>query len=103
VAVVCVEQAGLAPAWANVVGWLCAFTVSFAGHRAWTFAASGAPLRRALARFFARSAAGFAVTALAYAALLQQGALRYDVALAAVLVAVALLTYWAGHWAFRGA
>jgi putative flippase GtrA len=103
VAVLSVEHVGLAPAWANVVGWLCAFVLSFAGHWRWTFAGRGAPWHRALARFFALSAFGFAINMLAYALVLRLGALRYDVALAAVLLGVALFTYLAAHWAFRGA
>src|SRR3546814_8928847 len=58
--VVAVVSAGaLAPLAANVVGWLVAFCVSFAGHYQLTFKHHRAPLARAARRFFAVSALGF--------------------------------------------
>ena len=88
VATACVAWAGLAPLWANVLGWLVA-----CGH--------GNPLGAAARRFFAISAGGFAVNESAYALLLHWTTLRYDLLLAAVLVGVAGLTYvLSRHWAF---
>lgn len=101
VVVVLVGAWAMAPLAANVVGWLIAFGVSFAGHHYLTFAHHGAPLARAAGRFFFVSAAGFAVNEAAYAALLRWSPLRYDLGLALVLLAVAAATYWLGrHWAF---
>ena len=101
VVVALVEQLGLRPLAANVCGWLVAFGVSFAGHRGVTFRDTGAPVRRALPRFAAVSATGFAVNQAAYALLLRHAGLSYSLALALVLLAVALLTYLASrHWAF---
>jgi putative flippase GtrA len=78
-----------------------AFVVSFVGHHKWTFGDRGAAMGQAAARFFLVSATGFAVNEGAYVALLQWSSLRYDLVLAAVLVAVAVLTYLASrHWAF---
>ena len=92
-----------APLWANIGGWLVAFGVSFSGHRGLTFRTANAPLRRSALRFFLVSAAGFAVNEAAYAALLQWAGWNYAVALAAVLLGVAVLTYWLSrHWAFLG-
>ena len=86
---------------ANVLGWLLAFGVSFAGHHRLSFRGHGAPLGAAARRFFIVSAAGFAVNEAAYAGLLRWGVLRYDLGLALVLVGVAALTYLLGrHWAF---
>ena len=66
-----------------------------------TFRDRQVPVRRALRRFFALSALGFAVNQSAYALLLQHGGLSYRVALALVLLAVAALTYVASRrWAF---
>ena len=49
------------------------------------------------------SAMGFAVNQAAYVALLRFSGLRYDVALALVLGAVAAMTFVAGRvWAFAG-
>jgi putative flippase GtrA len=101
--VVGVVEAGWAPPLAaNVAGWLVAFVVSFAGQHRLTFGDRSAPVRQAAPRFFALSAAGFAVNELAYAGLLRYSAARYDVALALVLVGVAAMTYvLSSGWAFR--
>ena len=96
-----VSQGGQAPLTANVLGWLVAFLVSFAGHWLLTFRSRQAPLWRAARRFFGVSLSGFAVNELAYAALLRWSGLRYDVTLAMVLVSVAVMTYLlSSRWAF---
>ncbi|MGZ5180910.1 MAG: GtrA family protein [Ramlibacter sp.] len=101
--VVTLVEAGVAtPLAANVVGWLVAFVVSFAGQHRLTFADRSAPVLRAARRFFAISAAGFAANEAAYALVLRLSPVRYDVALAAVLVGVAVMTYvLSSRWAFR--
>ena len=92
------------PAVANVVGWLTAFACSFFGHHLTTFSDAGAPLGRAARRFFAVSALGFAANQAAYVLLLRLSGLRYDLALALVLVGIAVMTYFLGRrWAFRPA
>ncbi|MFC4297169.1 MAG: GtrA family protein [Castellaniella sp.] len=102
VAVACVAWGGLAPLIANVIGWLVAFGVSFAGHYRLTFRHQHAPLRRAAVRFFLVSALGFAVNEAAYATLLRLTAIRYDVLLALVLIGIAGMTFILGrYWAFR--
>lgn len=96
-----VEQLHWQPLWANLVGWLVAFSVSFTGHHRLSFRGHGTPLARSAARFFLVSATGFAVNETAYAVLLHLSAARYDLLLAVVLVAVAFVTYWLSrHWAF---
>lgn len=101
VAVSCVRVLALEPQLANVAGFLVAFTVSFAGQWRWTFRASAAPLARALPSYFAISVAGFLLNAAAYRWLLGHSALRYDVALALVLLGVAGLTFVLSRlWAF---
>ena len=103
VVVVLVSRHGQLPLVANVVGWLVAFVVSFAGHWLLTFSAQRAPLWRAARRFFGVSAAGFATNEFAYALLLQWSSLRYDVILALVLIGVAVITYLlSSRWAFLG-
>ena len=98
-----VRLAGVPPLAANVAGWLLAFVVSFSGQHLLTFADRRAPLAQALPRFILLSAAGFAANEAAYAALLHATGLRFDVALALVLVGVAVLTYLASsRWVFRG-
>ncbi|MBC2769656.1 GtrA family protein [Pusillimonas minor] len=104
VVVAAVSLLGLAPLLANVAGWLVAFCVSFAGHYTLTFRHQGAPLGQALRRFFAVSAAGFGINEVAYALLLHATPIRYDVLLALILIAIAVLTFVAGRfWAFRQA
>ena len=41
---------GIAPAWSNLVGFVCAFPVSYLGHRNLSFAGTQAPHRQALPR-----------------------------------------------------
>ncbi|RZS86237.1 GtrA family protein [Pigmentiphaga kullae] len=102
VAVACVEMLGLAPLRANVVGWLAAFCVSFAGHLLFTFRHPLHAWQHAAARFFLVSAGGFAVNEMAYAWLLHVSSVRYDVLLAAVLAGIAVGTFIASRlWAFR--
>ncbi|MBC7437128.1 MAG: GtrA family protein [Bdellovibrionales bacterium] len=92
---------GWMPLVANVAGWLVAFSVSFLGHFSLTFRGHGAGWVQTGSRFFLVSAGGFAVNEAAYAALLQWSGQRYDLVLAAVLVAVAGVTYvLSRHWAF---
>jgi putative flippase GtrA len=101
--VLLVETRTASPLAANVVGWLVAFLVSFSGQHRLTFADRSAPMLRAARRFFAISAAGFATNEAAYGLLLKVTAIRYDVALAIVLVAVAVMTYvLSSRWAFLG-
>lgn len=92
---------GWRPLVANVLGWLLAFTVSFAGHQRLTFRDRRAPVRASVVRFFLVSAGGFCVNETSYALLLGWSGTRYDVGLAAVLLAVAGVTYLLSrHWVF---
>jgi putative flippase GtrA len=102
VVVAVVSLASLAPLAANVIGWLVAFVVSFSGHYQLTFRHQRAPMLRAALRFFLVSALGFCVNEASYAWLLHATTLRYDVLLAAILIAIAALTFILGRfWAFR--
>jgi putative flippase GtrA len=97
-----VQWGGWRPAVANVVGWLTAFVFSFLGHHRTTFSDAKAPMGRSAGRFFAVSALGFATNETAYVLLLHFSGLRYDLALAVVMVGIAGMTYLMGrHWAFR--
>lgn len=99
--VLLVDRFGWPPLWANVAGWLTAFGVSFGGHHRLSFRGHGARVTTAAGRFFGVSALGFALNESAYALLLHGTGARYDVALAAVLVSVAALTYGLSrHWVF---
>ncbi|HVN41203.1 MAG TPA: GtrA family protein [Steroidobacteraceae bacterium] len=99
--VLIVERLALTPLVANVIGWLCAFGVSYSGHYRLTFADHSAPALRSAARFFLISASGFAINESSYAIALRFSHVPYDVLLAIILVAVAVLTYLTSrHWAF---
>lgn len=102
--VLLVSNLGWAPLAANVVAWLIAFCVSFSGHWHLTFPHSGAPMVRAIRRFFSISLAGFAINESMYAVLLHfTGARWYAAVLFFVLLAVAVITYvLSSRWAFRG-
>lgn len=92
---------GIHPLAANVLGFLIAFQVSHAGHRAFTFTTSTASVNHTRLRFFAVAVGSFLVNEALFAALLHFTTLDYRVALAIVLVVVAALTFFlARNWAF---
>lgn len=96
-----VQAAALPPLAANVLGFAVAFGVSYLGHYRLSFRSSAAHAQ-ALPRFAAVALGGFVLNEALYALLLHVTALRYDVALALVLLSVAGLTYLASRgWAFR--
>lgn len=98
-----VEKLAITPLAANVIGWLCAFGVSYGGHYRLTFADHAAPLLRSAGRFFLLSAAGFAINESSYAILLHTSTLPYYYALVLILASVAILTYLLSQrWAFQG-
>lgn len=102
IAVACVQALSAPPLLANLVGWLIAFAVSFSGHYRLTFRHSKTPWPLAARRFFFISAVGFALNESAYAWLLRVTAVRYDVLLALILVALAAATFiMSRFWAFR--
>jgi len=102
VVVALVETTAARPLPANLVGWLVAFCVSFAGHHALTFRGHGASASAAARRFLVVSASGFAVNQLAYALLLSRTSQSYALLLGFVLAGVAAATYVASRWwAFR--
>ncbi|NYT65505.1 GtrA family protein [Alcaligenaceae bacterium] len=100
--VILVSINNLAPLGANFIGWLVAFCVSFTGHYFLTFRQHATSVARAALRFFGVSALGFAVNELAYAWLLHHTTLPYDLLLALILMAIAVMTFVLGrYWAFR--
>jgi len=102
VAVSCVDRVGVSPLVANVLGWLVAFSVSFWGHYRLTFRHQRKELVTAFKRFFLVSAGGFLINELSYAFLLKATSVPYDLLLAAILVAIAFLTFVISRlWAFR--
>jgi len=96
-----VGRLGWHPLAANVLGWLVAFVVSFAGHHRLTFRDQAAPIATSVGRSFLVSAGGFGINEATYALLLAWSGQRYDLVLAVVLLAVSGLTYLLSrHWVF---
>jgi putative flippase GtrA len=92
---------GITPAWSNLIGFLCAFPVSYSGHRRWSFAGTQAPHRKALPKLFAVSCTAFVGNQIMLAALLRWTSLPLWIALGIVLVFVAMSTFVLGrYWAF---
>lgn len=102
VAIIGVQYIHLNPLWANLIGWLVAFTVSFSGHYHLTFRHQRAGVKQAISRFFMISACGFAVNELSYAYLLATTQIRYDWLLAGILIGVAGATFVTSRiWGFK--
>jgi len=92
---------GVPPLAANPVAFAVAFGVSFVGHRAWTFANTGVPVRQALPRFAAVALGGLALNEAALAALLNWG-IAPTTAFALAVALAAVSTYVLSRaWAFR--
>jgi putative flippase GtrA len=91
----------LSPALANVAGFLCAFPVSYIGHRNFSFAGTTSGHGKALVRLFGVSCLSFAGNQILLWLLLQFTALPLWIALGIVLVAVAVVTYLLSRsWVF---
>ncbi len=90
------------PAWANPMAFLCAFPVSYVGHRALSFHGSRAPHSQALPRFGVIALAGFFGNQ-ALMLMLVHGLLwPFWLALGVALLTVATSTYLLGrYWAFQ--
>ncbi len=102
IAVAGIGRLHLAPALANLIGWSIALLISFSGHYMLTFRSPKKSLLPAFGRFFLVSAGGFTANELAFVVLLQTTGLPYQHLLAAILVAVAILTFVLSRsWAFR--
>jgi putative flippase GtrA len=90
---------GMNPLIANVVGFLVAFTVSYFGHKLWTF--NHGKSGRSLLKFGVVALLSFLVNEGLFYLLLKFSSMRYEVALLLVLFLVALLTFiLSKFWAF---
>ncbi|WP_460479725.1 GtrA family protein [Comamonas humi] len=89
------------PLLANVLAFLVAFCVSYAGHALLTFSQHQTPHLQAIPRFFAVACLSFAVNEVLYLVALNVLHLHYFWSLAAVLLIVSVLTFVAAKfWAF---
>jgi len=97
-----VALTGMPPLWANVLGFLVAFVVSYNGHALLTFAAAQARGWASVLRFFAVACLSFVANEVLYAIALHWLRWHYFWSLAAVLVIVAVGTFvLSKFWAFK--
>lgn len=94
---------GVQPLLANCFGFITAFQISYIGHSFWTFTShSIIPHSQTLRRFFLVALTSFLINEVMYSVLIYYTTLDYLTALAIVLVAVSLLTFFtSSKWAFR--
>lgn len=94
----------MAPAWANVIGFGCAFPVSYIGHSKLSFAHHTASHRTSFPRFLAIALSGFIGNQVLLLSLLAWFGLPFWIMLALVMVIIAFLTYiFSRYWAFQAA
>lgn len=100
-----VRLAGIAPQRANMVAFLAAFAVSYAGHYRLTFHAGRGPMRGSIGRWLAVSVGGFLLNQSLYVlALRRVPHVHYLLLLVIVTGLVTLVTYLLGkYWAFAAA
>lgn len=97
-----VSLTGIPPLWANVLGFLVAFVVSYNGHAWLTFATAQTRGWDTVLRFFAVACMSFVANELLYAVALHWLRWHYFWSLAAVLVVVAIGTFvLSKFWAFK--
>lgn len=99
---VVLEYQGASAHVANISGFVCAFPVSYVGHRFFSFAAHNAPHKQALFKFFLVALTGFMANHALLLLLLALTPMPFWLALAIVMVVVAVSTYLLSRfWAFK--
>lgn len=94
----------VAPAWANLSGFLLAFPVSYVGHSQFSFAHQKSSHQQALPRFLLIACGGFCANQLLLLSLLKLFALPFWLILAIVMAVVAGSSYLLSrYWAFKSA
>jgi len=92
----------LAPAWANLAGFLFGFPVSYFGHKTFSFAQHNTSHSQALPRFFMVAAGGFIANQVMVLAALHITFLPFWLVLGIVMMIVAISSYVLGRrWAFK--
>lgn len=95
---------GLQPAEANWVGFLCAFPVSYLGHRHWSFRGTQATHLAAFFKFLAVALIGFLGNQLLLKLALTFTSLPFWFLLGVVMVMIAIMTWLLSRfWAFHHA
>jgi putative flippase GtrA len=102
VAVVLESVFNAVPANANVLGFICAFPVSYFGHRRFSFVSHNTQHRQALPKFLLIAVGGFLTNQALVLLLLRFTGLPFWLVLGFVMVVVALSTYFLSRfWAFK--
>jgi putative flippase GtrA len=97
-----VGQFAVPPLAANCLGFIAAFSLSYFGHKNWTFSAGSHGHSTAFSRFAIVAIVGFAINEGLYAVLLKVFALDYRLSLVATLCAAAASTFiLSRNWAFH--
>lgn len=92
----------LPEAWVNIVGFLCAFPVSYLGHRNLTFKIKAGASNNSLPKFFLVACMGFISNQCLVLMFLRFTTIPFWLILAIVMVVVAIGTYVSSRfWAFR--
>jgi putative flippase GtrA len=92
----------ITPLLANIIGFLCAFSISYLGHKNWTFNANKQSHSTALSRFMQVAFIGFLINESSYAILLSLTTLDYRLGLIIALLLASLSTYLLSkNWAFN--
>lgn len=100
IVILLVEAGLLQPLVANIIAFICAFNISFFGHRHLTFRKSKNSFRTALPRFLLVASTSFVLNEGLFYFFLK--VLPYTVALVLVLILVSLITFILSKiWAFR--
>lgn len=93
---------GLSPAQANWIGFLCAFPVSYLGHRRWSFRGTQANHLAAFCKFFAVALLGFFGNQALLWLALNYTPLPFWLVLGCVMLMVAASTWLLSRfWAFQ--
>jgi putative flippase GtrA len=90
------------PAYANIMGFLLAFPVSYVGHAKWTFSGRIKRHTQSIPKFFLVALMGFLGNQGLTLSLLSLTPWPFWMVLAGVMIFIAILTYYLSHfWAFR--
>ena len=96
-----VASRGASPLTVNFLGFIVALSVSYFGHKNWTFTARGQEHTDTLPRFLTVAVIGFLVNEAVLAGLISLLRIDYRAALAAAIVIAAASTYFlSSFWAF---
>jgi putative flippase GtrA len=96
-----VSMTGMEPLIANIIAFLCAFSVSYVGHKNWTFEAREQAHGPAAVKFFTVAVTGFCINESVFAIMLKGLHIHYLIGSAVAIATAAVSTYILSQcWAF---